>query len=592
MQRQDVQLRFKWKTEDIFTDDKAWEEEFSSLEEKYTRMDFSSYENGFADKSVLLEYLRTTEDFSRRIEKLYVYAHMRKDEDVRVSKYAAYASKSMTLYSQIAAKTAFAEPALTVLPEETLDGYIADPDFAAYEYSLRRVKKSKPHVLSAKEEGLLSLAADVMGGFHDTFTMLDNANLNLPKATLDGEEVQMSHALYALAMRGTDRAVRKEWFEKYYEAYTKLIDAITQTYHGNVKKDMFFAQAKKYDGCMQMALAGEDVSPVVYENLLSSVEKGLPTLHRYVRLRKKALGLEEQHMYDMSVPLVDGAEISLPFDEAFDLVKRGLAPLGEEYLTLFEKARQEGWIDVYETEGKRNGAYCTGAYDTHPYVLLNYQRTTHEVFTIAHEMGHAMHSYFSNRTQPYEKANYTIFLAEIASTVNEVLLLKYLSKTTEDENLKKYLLGYYLEMVRTTLFRQTQFAEFEQKAHALAESGVPLTKENLCDAYLALNKKYYGDGVVHDSQIAYEWARIPHFYNSFYVYKYATGIISAMSIVRRILTEGEEALAAYFRFLSSGGRTDPVTILQEAGVDLTTAKPFENAMQEFAETLQEFEKMF
>ena len=343
---------------------------------------------------------------------------------------------------------------------------------------------------------------------------------------------------------------------------------------------------------MQMALAGEDVSPVVYENLLSSVEKGLPTLHRYVRLRKKALGLEEQHMYDMSVPLVDGAEISLPFDEAFDLVKRGLAPLGEEYLTLFEKARQEGWIDVYETEGKRNGAYCTGAYDTHPYVLLNYQRTTHEVFTIAHEMGHAMHSYFSNRTQPYEKANYTIFLAEIASTVNEVLLLKYLSKTTEDENLKKYLLGYYLEMVRTTLFRQTQFAEFEQKAHALAESGVPLTKENLCDAYLALNKKYYGDGVVHDSQIAYEWARIPHFYNSFYVYKYATGIISAMSIVRRILTEGEEALAAYFRFLSSGGRTDPVTILQEAGVDLTTAKPFENAMQEFAETLQEFEKMF
>ncbi len=592
MERKEIPARFRWNTADIFTDDESWEKEFDALEEKFVGLDFSVYEKGFDKKQTLLAYFQTMEKFSRRFEKLYLYAHMRKDEDVRISKYAAYQSKAMSLYAKVAAKTSFAEPALTALDEKVLDGYIADEDFAAYDYSLRKVKKSKPHVLTAKEEAILVQAADVMSGFQQTFTMLDNANLNLPKATKEGEEVQMTHATYGQVMRSDNRAERKEWFEKYYAAYIRLVDAITQTYYGNVKKDVFFAEAKKYEGCMQMALEGEDVSPKVYEQLLVAVEKGLPQMHRYIRLRKRALGLEEQHMYDISVPLVQDGELKLSFDEAFDLVKKGLAPLGEEYLTLFERARTEGWIDVCESEGKRSGAYCTGVYDTHPYVLLNYQQSTHEVFTIAHEMGHALHSYYSNRCQPYEKSGYTIFLAEIASTVNEVLLLKYLSETTTDKRLKKYLLGYYIEMIRTTLFRQAQFAEFEQRAHALAEGGTPLTKENLCESYLALNQKYYGDGIVHDREIAYEWARIPHFYNSFYVYKYATGIVSAMSIVRRLLTEGEGAKKDYFRFLSSGGCTDPVSILQGAGVDLTTEIPFENALREFRETLDEFEKLF
>lgn len=592
MQRKEVASRFCWKTADIFTDDESWEKEFSSIEEKVSRLDVSVYEKGFLDKQVLLDYLCKMQEFSMRLEKLYLYAHMRKDEDVRVSKYSSYCSKTLTLYANLSAKTSFAEPALTSLPEAVLDGYIRDPDFADYDYTLQKIKRAKPHVLSASEEGLLSLAADVMGGFRDTFTMLDNANLNLPKANLDGEEVQMSHALYGLVMHGEDREQRKEWFEKYYGAYEKLLDAITQTYHGNVKKDMFFARAKKYDGCRQMALENEDVDPQVYDNLLKAVGQGLPTMHRYIRLRKKVMGVEELHMYDVGAPLVPDAEIRLSFDEAFDLVKQGLAPLGEEYLALFERARTEGWIDVYETEGKRSGAYSTGAYGVHPYVLLNYQETTHEVFTIAHEMGHALHTHFSNSAQPYEKAGYTIFLAEIASTVNEVLLLKHLSATTKDETLKKYLLGYYLEMIRTTLFRQTQFAEFEQKAHQTAEEGTPLTKENLSEIYYSLNQKYYGDGIVHDSQIAYEWARIPHFYNSFYVYKYATGIISAMSIVRRVMTEGESAVKDYFAFLSAGGSTDPVSILQRAGVDLTTSAPFELALQEFEETLQQLEQLF
>ena len=342
---------------------------------------------------------------------------------------------------------------------------------------------------------------------------------------------------------------------------------------------------------MEMAMAGEDVNPVVYENLIEAVHGALPAMHEYISLRKEVLGLPEQHLYDLFLPLVEDSDIKLPFEEAYNLVIEGLAPLGEDYQALLRKAKDERWIDVCENEGKRCGAYSAGIYDAHPYVLLNYQQTTNEVFTIAHEMGHAMHSYKSVQAQPYAKASYTIFLAEIASTVNEVLLLKHLYKNSTDKNLKKYLLNYYMDSFRATMFRQTQFAEFEQLAHAKAEAGEALTKDSLNEAYYALNKQYYGDGIVHDEQIAYEWARIPHFYNAFYVYKYATGIISAISIVKRILTEGEPAVKDYFAFLSAGGCEDPVSILKKAGVDLTTKAPFEAAMEEFKNTLAEFKSL-
>ena len=317
----------------------------------------------------------------------------------------------------------------------------------------------------------------------------------------------------------------------------------------------------------------------------------LPTMHRYIALRKKVLGLKEQHMYDIYAPLVENADLSLSYEEAYDLVVEGLAPLGKDYQALLRRAKDERWIDVCETEGKKSGAYSTGAYETHPYVLLNYQKTTNEIFTIAHEMGHSIHTYKSSAAQPYTKADYTIFLAEIASTVNEVLLLKYLLGKATDKKTKKYLLNYYMDMIRATLFRQTQFAEFEQIVHKKAEDGEPLTDENLCATYYDLNKKYYGDAIVHDKEIAYEWARIPHFYRSFYVYKYSTGIISAISIAHRVLTEGESAVQDYFKFLSGGCSTDPVSILKWAGVDLTTKAPFKTAMKEFADALDEFEKL-
>ena len=526
------------------------------------------------------------------MEKLYLYAHLSHDVDLRDSAKTAAMARISSLFSKIFASLAFVEPQLTALPDATLQAYIADPDFAEYDYRLQRVLAGKAHVLSAAEEKLLTLGGEVMGGFRDVFMMLDNANLNLPKATLKGEEVQMSHGTYGVALRSGTKEERKEWFEKYYAAYIQLIDAITQTYYNNVKKNVFYKTVRGFDSCMAMAMHGEDVQPIVYENLLNATHDALPIMHEYISLRKRALNMDEQHMYDVYVPLVKNAELSLDFDAAYELVVKGLAPLGEDYQNLLKKGKAERWIDVCENAGKRSGAYSSCVYDSpHPYVLLNYQPTISDVFTIAHEMGHALHSYKSAEKQPYAKADYTIFLAEIASTVNEVLLLKHLLKETQDKNFKKYLLNYYMDMIRATLFRQTQFAEFEQLAHAKVEAGEALTKETLCDLYYGLNKQYYGEGLVHDKEIAYEWARIPHFYTAFYVYKYATGIISAISIVKRILTEGESAVQDYFTFLSSGGCTAPVEILKKAGVDLTTQTPFEVAMAEFKATLDEFKRL-
>ena len=352
------------------------------------------------------------------------------------------------------------------------------------------------------------------------------------------------------------------------------------------------ARARKYDSCLSKALSGEDVAPEVYENLLESINEALPLVHRYVKDRKDILGVDELHMYDIYTPLVENADIKLDYEDAFKLVKEGLAPLGEEYGKLLQDAHDNGWIDVEETEGKRSGAYSTSVYALpHPYVLLNYQPTTHDVFTLAHELGHAMHSYKSERAQCQAKASYKIFVAEVASTVNEVLLLKHLLKKTEDKKLKKYLLSYYMDMIRTTAFRQTMFAEFEYIAHNAAEKGVPLTKDWLSEQYLNLNKKYYGKDIVSDDEIAYEWARIPHFYRAFYVYKYATGIISAISIAERIYTEGEKAVEDYFKFLSSGGNDSPVELLKLAGVDLTKKDAFKSAMKSFESALEEFESL-
>ncbi len=449
----------------------------------------------------------------------------------------------------------------------------------------------KKHVLSEKEELILAQTAEPMSVSSDVFGMLDDAELNLPYVMYQGKRVKLSHGLYSVILSGKDRAARANVFKKYYSAYEKIINTLATTYFGNVKKDIFYKNVRGYDSCLEMALAEEDVTRDVYDNLVAAVDAAAPVMHRYMEVRKKTLGFDKMHMYDLYIPLVEDAELRLSYEEAFELVLKGLSPLGEDYVALLKKGRDERWIDVCETEGKCGGAYSIGVYGVHPFVLLNYQQTTHDVFTIAHEMGHALHSWFSNGAQPYAKADYKIFVAEVASTVNEVLLLKYLLRTSEDKKLKKYLLNYFMDMIRTTLFRQTQFACFEQEAHAMAERGEPLNKDNLSELYYSLNKKYYGKALTHDKQIAIEWARIPHFYRSFYVYKYATGITAAIAIADKILEEGAPAVERYFNFLKGGCSTDPVTLLKGAGADLTKKETFEAAMKEFSDALAQFESL-
>lgn len=589
LNRNDVPSHLKWNLSEIVDGEKG----FTVIEsEILSKLDFSKFEGKLADENVLLECLRYMDDLEIKLEILGVYAMMYRDVDTRNSDANALNSRVDNLFVKYSSSVSFVTPEITALPEEKLKAIIADERFKDYDYQLEQMLKSKPHVLSRDCENILSLGGQVFGGFQEIFTMINNADLAFPEIEVNGEKIKLSHGMYSVCMDSKDRKVRETAFKAFYKAFRDVLNTITATYAGNVNKDVFLTKARKYNSCLERALENEDVPAEVYKNLLKYVNGALPTLHKYVKDRKETLGYDEMHMYDMYVSLVEDAELKLPYEEAFKLVKKGLAPLGEDYGELLQKAHDEGWIDVEETEGKRSGAYSVGVYGIeHPYVLLNYQPTTHDVFTIAHELGHSMHSYKSDAAQPKSKADYKIFVAEVASTVNEVLLLKYLLKNSTDVKLKKYLCSYYLEMIRTTIFRQTMFAEFEYIAHDSAEKGIPLTKDYLNGEYLKLNKKYYGDAVVSDDEIAYEWARIPHFYNSFYVYKYATGLISAISIAERIYSEGDKAVEDYFRFLSSGASDGPVELLKLAGVDLTKKDAYEAMVKSFETTLAEFESL-
>ncbi|MBQ7164611.1 MAG: oligoendopeptidase F [Clostridia bacterium] len=588
-ERSQVKREYVWATEDIFGSTEEWNAAYDKLA---AAIDYKKFTGKLGDKKIFLEYCKKDEAVASEFERVAIYAHLKHDEDSRNSEYASLMARVYDLEVKYGSETAFVVPELTALDESVLKSYIADPDLKDYDYMLSLILKQKPHVLSVECEQLLALGGKVYGGFREIFGMLDNADMKFDEIEVDGEKVKLSHGTYGVLLAHKDQSVRAEAFKTYYKSYISHINTLAQIYIGNVNKDVFFARARKYEGCLDYALSNEDVSVKVYDNLLEAVNGALPLMHEYIRLRKNALGVKELHMYDLHVPIVEGADLKLDFEEAFKLVKEGLAPLGKDYIALLDKAKAERWMDVEETVGKRSGAYSSGVYSIkHPYVLLNYQPTTHDVFTIAHELGHAMHTYHSNKYQPQAKADYKIFVAEVASTVNEVLLLKHILGTCTDVKLKKYLLSYYMDMIRTTLFRQTMFAEFEYIAHAKAERGEPLTKDNMNAEYLALNKKYYGEAVVHDDEIAYEWARIPHFYRAFYVYKYATGIISAISIAERIYSEGEAAVRDYFKFLSSGGSDSPVELLKLSGVDLTEKAAFDAAMKSFENTLEEFKKL-
>lgn len=580
--RNEVADSKKWDLTILFKSEEELENAFKDAEESIASV--ASYK-GKLNKDNAIDCFRANSVLSRKIEKIYSFAHLQKDEDTSNQASQALAERASMLITKYASQVSFIDPELCKLPLSTLKEMAESKVYEDFSCVLNALIREKKHILSAKEEKIMSEISSFTGDFQNIFMMLDNADLKFKSIKAGEEEMELSHGMYSVLLQHPEQSVRKDAFDNYYASYRSMLNTIAATYSASVKKDCTLSALRGYKSALQRALYADDIDKKVYNNLIKAVKQNTPAMHKYVKYRKKALGLKELHMYDMYVSIVKDIDKEYEYEDAYALVLDALKPLGENYRKIMERAYNERWIDVEETKNKRSGAYSWGVYDAPPYVLLNHQKTLHDVFVIAHEMGHAMHTYHSNKAQCYEKADYRIFVAEIASTVNEVLLLKHLLKTaTGDE--RKYLLSYYLDMFRTTLFRQTMFAEFEKYAHEEYEQGRPLTAENMSAKYYELNKAYYGSGVVHDKDIEIEWARIPHFYNAFYVYKYATGLTTAVNIVNKLLTE-EGYLDKYLKFLSTGGSLYPLPTIEIADVDLKSKEPFDFAMSEFKKTLDE-----
>lgn len=587
--RKDIPEKYKWNLGDIFATPADWEKTFEKLSAEYPTL--ASYKGKLADRNNLLEFLKRSDSFDVELGKLYCYAYMSYNEDSQDGEKQARYSRVYGLLTQYSAALSFVSPEISAIPDEQLKSFINDPAFSDYDVSLKNILAGKAHILSPEEEKILANVGAFSGQFQEVFNRLDSGDIKFDEITVRGEKVKLGHGAYSTLLQDKDQSVRKLAFETYYKAYINVINTLAGLYEGSVKADVFRAKTRKFQSTMESALFYEQVDKKVYDNLIKCMHESFQPLHHYIALRKKLMGLETLNMYDLYVAIFEDADISCEYEEACELVKKGLAPLGEDYLKVVQQAFDNRWIDVYETPTKRSGAYSMGVAGVHPYMLLNYQKTTHDIFTIAHEMGHSMHTYYSEKAQPAAKADYKIFVAEVASTCNEVLLLKYLLSTVTDVKIKKYLLQYYLDMLRTTMYRQAMFAEFEQITHELVEKGQPLTAEVMCNEYLKLNKMYYGEAVHHNDEIKYEWARIPHFYRAFYVYKYSTGIISAVCIAEKILKEGESAVKNYKKFLSLGGSMDPVSELKVAGVDLTSEEPFKIVAKSFEDTLAQLEEL-
>lgn len=576
--RDEIEEKYTWKTDDLISGKEEWDRLYAFVKDGVSEI--VAYNGKLKDKENILACLKTSTKYEDVLSRLFCYSHMKRDQDVGNSENKALFDSVRNLYIAYAGETSFVGPQLTALDEDFLKELAKDPDFADYSYIIEGIIKDKKHTLGESEEKILAMTQMFSSVPQEAFSMLNNADIRFePFKDSKGEEIKLSHGVYSLMMQSPCREDRKKAFETMYRAFENNINTIAALYNGNVQKNVFYAKVRGFESCLDSAAHGEDVPTAVYQRLSACIDANVGKLHEYLEYRRKKMGVEKLHMYDLHVPIIEGCEIAMDYEDACKLVVKALAPMGERYCKLLEKAFAERWVDVYENKGKRSGAYSTGCYGCHPYVLLNYQRTTHDVFTIAHEMGHSLHTYFSNETQPLPKADYKIFVAEVASTVNETLLLNYLIKNCNDKKEKEFLLSYMLDMFRTTVFRQTQFAQFEYEAHTAAEKGIALTPEYLNDLYYKLNCKYYGgENVVNDDMIKYEWSRIPHFYTAFYVYKYATGLISAVCIAANILEKGQSALDDYMKFLRAGGSMPPVEILKLAGVDLTTDEPFEKAM--------------
>ena len=590
-ERKDIPENFRWNLEAIYPDFETWQKVYGETSEKIDAL--KDYAGKLGEGSAtLLAFIKADESVSLELERLYVYANMKSHEDLRESKPMELAGLAESLTVKYAAAVAFFEPEILSLPHDYINDCIKNEhELTRYEFFFRKLLREREHILPHEQEILLAKAAEVMSTPSNAFTLLTDADMKFPDITdEDGNTSELTEERWYRFSRSRNRQVRHDAFMGVYGTYAKFKNAIAALYSGSVKGDIFSSTARKYASSLDMALFAENVPEDVYGHVVDTARKYSPSLHRLVALRKKVLGLSDFHFYDLNAPLTKEPETRIDFPEAVDLAVKALAPLGDEYIADFKRGISERWIDIYENKGKRKGAYSWGAYGTNPYVLLNYDGTIHDVFTLVHEMGHSMHSYYSRKNQPQVYADYTILLAEVASTTNESLLLEYLLNHSSSADNRKWLLSYYYDMVRATFFRQAMFAEFERETHSYAESGGVLTPDYLCSLWEKLNGNYYGPEMTIDPELCAEWARIPHFYTAFYVYKYVTGFTAANAFASSILSGEDKATGRYLHFLKSGGSDYSLNILRRAGVDLMSDEPFERTMKLFDERLDAWDK--
>lgn len=590
--RADIELKYKWNLEGAYPEDTLWQAEHDEVTPLLERAEGLKGKLGESAQG-LLEALQLRDEISKLVSRLCSYARMRRDEDNTVPHYQAMDDKARALWTMAQEVTSFYNPELLEIGRERIDAFCKDEDgLSLYSHMLDDLFREKEHMLSEREEALLAGAGEMAAGPSLIFDMLTEADLKFGTVTdEDGEEVELSHGRYYRFLLSPNRRVREEAFHKFLGAYHGFRNTIATCYATEVKKGIFYARAREYNSVLEAALSPDNIPVSVYEGLVEAVNKNLHLLHRYMRLRKRVLGLDELHMWDLHLPLVPEAENVIPYERATDMVADALARMGSDYMAAVREGFESRWTDVYETPNKSSGAYSWSVYGVHPFMLLNYQETLNDVFTLAHEMGHSIHTYFSHQTQPFVYSDYTLFVAEVASTLNEELLRHHLFNSTDDKAIRVAVVNHSLEQFRTTLFRQTMFAEFEKLAHERAERGEALTSEALSEIHYGLNTKYHGPDVVVDEDIAIEWARIPHFYRNYYVYKYSTGMAAAIALSEQILEEGEPAVRRYIKFLSGGSSKYSVDLLKDAGVDITSPSVVERALKSFEERIDEMEKL-
>ncbi|WP_077370029.1 oligoendopeptidase F [Anaerosalibacter sp. Marseille-P3206] len=592
LEREEIPVKYKWDLESMYANNELWEKDFEKVKTLANEIEVYSGKTVESSKN-LLDVLVLKDELYRLSYNVLVYARMRSDEDSRNSTYQALTDRAMGLAALVQEKTSFIVPEILSLDESEMEKYINEQkDLEVYRHFLDTILRKKEHVLSQREEALLAQMSEVSESPQNTFSMLNNADIKFPSIVDEnGNEVEITHGNFIPFMESKDRRVRKDAYENLYHTYGNFKNTFASTLNGCVKKNIFYAKARNYNSSIEASLDENNIPVSVYDNLLNSINNNLDAMHKYISIRKRALGVDELHMYDIYTPIVKDTDIKVPYEKAQEVIIEGLHPLGENYLEVLKEGFNNRWIDVYENRGKRSGAYSFGTYDSKPFVLLNYHETLDNVFTIAHEMGHSIHSYFTRKNQPYIYGGYSIFLAEIASTTNEALLMDHMLKNAKDNSEKLYLLNHYLDQFKGTIYRQAMFAEFERDIHEYVENGGALTADYLCDSYKKLNEKYYGPDMVIDDEIAMEWARIPHFYYNYYVFQYATGFSSAISLSEKILKEGSEAVDRYIEFLSSGDSDYAINVLKRAGVDMTTSEPIDKALKLFGKLVDEMDKL-